>query len=157
MTIQPPLIATALLVVGSVGGALGAYLFSARFRQDWDPGSLERRVVELLSRHGGMLTQMALRILPGFPHAMVNFAGGVLGLGLAGFLTAATLGLAVKWSVYAGAIHGLVEAVEQELALDWSTGVPLVLLSLLLLLGAGARRRLLAQSPLAHRIDSQDP
>ncbi|MFP4334640.1 MAG: rhodanese [Wenzhouxiangella sp.] len=143
---QPPLIATAVLVAGSAGGALGAYLFSARFRDEWAPDGFARRIINLLSRHGGVLSQTALRILPGFPHSVINFAGGVLGLGLAGFLTATVLGLAVKWGVYAGAIHGLVAAVEDDQALDWSTGLPLGVLSLLLLAGAWARHRVLARS-----------
>ncbi|NDY97048.1 VTT domain-containing protein [Wenzhouxiangella limi] len=153
---QPPLIATAVLVAGSAGGALGGYFFSAHFREDWAPDGFARRIIELLSRHGGVLTQTALRVLPGFPHSVVNFAGGVLGLGLAGFLVATILGLAVKWGVYASAIHGLVEAVEEDQSLDWSTGLPLLLLSLLLLAGAWARGRVLARSALARGEASRD-
>lgn len=137
---QPPLVAALLLVVGSVGGALGAYQFSARLRGDWKPEGFSSRILKLLSRHGGILTQAALRILPGFPHSVVNFAGGVLGLGLAGFLAAATVGLAIKWGVYASAIHGLVEAVESEEVLDPTTVLPLIVLSGLLLVGALAKR-----------------
>jgi uncharacterized membrane protein YdjX (TVP38/TMEM64 family) len=151
---QPPLIATALLLVGSVGGALGGYLFSAYFRADWAPGGFAGRTVDLLARHGGVLTQTALRVLPGFPHSVVNFAGGVLGLGLARFLLAAVLGLAVKWGVYASAIYGLVEVVEEDQPLDWSTGLPLLMLSLLLLTGAWARSRVIGRGPSAARRDS---
>ena len=137
---QAPLISTLLLLIGSVGGAFGAYRFSSSLRGDWEPEGFSRRIVHLLSRQGGLLTQMALRILPGFPHSVVNFAGGVLGLGLTGFLAAASVGLAVKWGIYASAVHGLVEAVEAGDALDFRTLLPLLILSVLLLAGALARR-----------------
>lgn len=137
---QPPVVATGLLVLGSVAGAFGAYQFSSRLRGDWEPEGFSSRIVRLLSRQGGILTQTALRILPGFPHSVVNFAGGVLGLGMAGFLSAAIIGLAVKWGIYASAVYGLVEAVEAGEVLDFRTLLPLVVLSILLLLGALAKR-----------------
>lgn len=137
---QTPVVATVLLVIGSVAGAFGAYRFSARLRGDWEPEGLDSRVVQLLSKQGGWLTQTALRTLPGFPHSVVNFAGGVLNLGLVSFLAAATVGLTFKWGVYATAIYGLVEAVESEEALDFTTVWPLLVLSVLLLLGAAAKR-----------------
>ena len=137
---QAPLPATLLLVLGSVGGALGAYRFSARLRGDWEPEGFSSRIVKLLSRQGGVLTQTALRILPGFPHSVVNFAGGVLSLGMPGFLGAAMVGLTVKWGVYASAVSGLVEAVEAGEALDFRTLLPLIALSILLLGGALAKR-----------------
>lgn len=137
---QEPLAATLLLLVGSVGGALGAYRFSSRLRGGWEPEGFSSRIVRLLSRQGGLMTQTALRILPGFPHSVLNFAGGVLGLRLSAFLGAATVGLAVKWGVYASAVHGLVEAVEAGDALDFRTLLPLLSLSVLLLVGATAKR-----------------
>ncbi|MGY6554415.1 MAG: rhodanese [Wenzhouxiangella sp.] len=143
---QTPVVGTVLLLIGSVGGAFGAYRFSSRLRGDWEPEGFSSRIVRLLSRQGGVLTQTALRILPGFPHSVVNFAGGVLGLGLAGFLLAATIGLAIKWAVYASAVHGLVEAVEAGDALDFRTLLPLVVLSLLLMVGALAKRWVAARS-----------
>jgi len=141
---QPPLIATGLLLVGSVGGALGAYMFSARFQEVALPAGFAGRVLDLLSRHGGVLSQTALRILPGFPHSVVNFCAGILGLPVLRFIAAALLGLAVKWGVYATALYELVEAVEKERALGWSAGAPLFTLALLILLGTWARHRLAA-------------
>lgn len=143
---HPPLVSTLLLLVGSVGGALGAYRFSSRLRGDWEPQGFSSRIVRLLSRQGGILTQTALRILPGFPHSVVNFAGGVLGLSLPGFLGAAIVGLAVKWAVYSSALYGLVEAVEAGDAVDLRTLLPLVVLSALMLLGALAKRWILGRS-----------
>ena len=143
---QPPLIATALLVTGSVLGALGAYAFSRRLRGDWQPAGLAGRVVQLLERRGGVMTQTALRILPGFPHSVINFAGGLLLLPLMAFTVSAIVGLTVKWGVYATAVHGLADAVESGQAMQASTLYPLLILSALLLAGAWARARLEAQA-----------
>lgn len=138
---QPPLIATTLLLAGSLGGALGAYLFSARFREDALPEGFAGRVLALLSRHSGLLNQIVLRILPAFPHSVVNFCAGILGLPLLRFLAAAIIGLAVKWSVYATALYEMVEVVEEDRAIGLSAGASLLILGLLLLVGAWARRR----------------
>ncbi len=139
---QTPALATVLLVGGSVGGALGAYRFSAHLRGDWEPQGFSRRIVDLLAHQNGVWTQMALRVLPGFPHSVLNFAGGVLGLGLRGFVGAAIVGLSIKWAVYASAVHGLVEAVEVGAASGMHTLLPLSLLSGLLLAGVLVRRRI---------------
>lgn len=145
---QPPLIATALLVTGSVLGALGAYAISRRMAGNWQPEGLSGRIVSLLEERGDIITQTALRILPGFPHSVINFAGGLLLLPLLAFTLSALIGLTVKWAVYASAVHGLADAVESGQAVQPSTIVPLLVLSALLLLGVWAKHRL-AASPKA--------
>jgi uncharacterized membrane protein YdjX (TVP38/TMEM64 family) len=139
---QPPLVAVALLLTGSVGGALGAYAVSRRLREGWQPRGSARRVLTLLECQGGFLTQAALRVLPGFPHSVVNFAGGVLRLPLTTFVLAALAGHTVKWAVYASAVNGLVDAVTEGTAIRFSTLAPLFVLSILLLLGHVVKRRL---------------
>jgi len=139
---QPPLEATLLLVVASVLGAAGAYLFAGHLHRDWQPGAFGARVIALLASRSDLLTQIALRVLPGFPHSVVNFAGGVLRLPLAGFLVAAVIGLGVKWAVYASAVHGLTDSLEAGAAVDAQTLLPLLVLTVMLLVGAWARRRL---------------
>ncbi|MDR9440296.1 MAG: VTT domain-containing protein [Halomonas sp.] len=136
-----PLAATLMLTVGSVAGALGAYYLSSRFSDRWTPRGLTRKVMDKLERRGDFLTQCALRVLPGFPHSVVNFAAGLLRLPLATFVMAAIIGLVMKWGVYASAIYGALEAVEQEEAVSPDVILPLVALTLLLLSGAWLRRR----------------
>lgn len=136
-----PPIATLMLTLGSVAGALGAYYLSSRFSDRWTPRGLTRKVMGKLERRGDFLTQCALRVLPGFPHSVVNFAAGLLRLPLATFVMAAIIGLALKWAVYASAIYGALEAVESEQAVSPSVILPLVALTLLLLIGAWLRRR----------------
>ncbi|MGF1615263.1 MAG: VTT domain-containing protein [Gammaproteobacteria bacterium] len=139
---HPPLVSIAMLVTGSLVGALGAHRVSHRLGKRRSPGRNAKRLVELLSRRSDLLTQAALRVLPGFPHSFVNYAGGLLGLPLGTFLLAALLGLTVKWGVYATAVYGAVEAIETGNALKPQTVLPLFLLAAFLLLGASARSRM---------------
>ncbi|MFU8817645.1 MAG: VTT domain-containing protein, partial [Pseudomonadales bacterium] len=125
-----------------VAGAGGARWVAAHLRRDWQPGEFARRVVELLRSRGDLFTQIALRVLPGFPHSVVNFAGGVLHLPLPGFLLAAVIGLSVKWAVYASAAYGISDSLAAGTAMRFETLLPLVILTGLLLLGGWYRRRL---------------
>jgi uncharacterized membrane protein YdjX (TVP38/TMEM64 family) len=139
---NPPLIATVLLVVASTSGALGAYFLAGHLHRDWRPSGMSGRVVKILERHGDMLTQTAIRVLPGFPHSVINFAGGVLRLPLAGFITAAIVGLSIKWAIYASAVHGITDAVAAGSVLRLDTLAPLFILAVMVLAGAWFRRRL---------------
>lgn len=136
---HPPWLATLMLIGGSVGGALGAYVLAARFRQRVVPRGLTKRVMDVMSRRSDAFTQCAFRVLPGFPHSVINYAAGLLHLPLRTFVIAAIIGLGVKWAVYASAIHGALEAVESGDALTPDVILPLVALAALLLLGAWVR------------------
>ncbi len=138
---HPPLIAVPLLLAGSLAGAFGAYRFARSLGSDWRPGGAGDRVVELLNKQSDFLTQCALRILPGFPHSVINFAGGVLKLKLGWFLAACAVGLSIKWGVYAWAVYDVVEMIEDGEALSAHALLPLLVLTILLLAGAWARRR----------------
>jgi len=138
---QPPLVATVLLVFASVTGALGAYAVSNKLGAGWKPSGFGLRMVTLLEKRGDLFTQIALRVLPGFPHSVINFAAGVLLLPLLVFTVSAVIGLTIKWAVYASAIHGLADAVEAGSPIQASTIAPLIILSVLLLLGVWARGR----------------
>lgn len=136
---QAPLISTLLLVAASVVGALGAYAVSMRLRGDWQPKGASRKVFQLLEKRSDLMTQTALRVLPGFPHSVINFAGGVLVLPLAVFTISALIGLTIKWAVYSTALYGVADAIESGTAIQASTIAPLIVLSILLLLGTWAR------------------
>ncbi|QJQ99256.1 VTT domain-containing protein [Halomonas sp. PGE1] len=145
-----PLAATPMLIVGSVLGALGAYWLSARVGDRWTPKGLTRKIMRRLEQRSDFLTQCALRVLPGFPHSVVNYAAGLLRLPLGTFLMAAIIGLGVKWAVYASAIYGALEAVEKEEALSIGVVLPLLALTVLLLVGAWVRRRVEANGQAAN-------
>ena len=139
---QPPLLAILLLVLASVAGALGAYRVGQQLGGTWRPGTLSHRVIGLLQQQGGLLTQTALRVLPGFPHVAINFPAGFLRLPRLTFVVAAVLGLGAKWTVYVLAIHGIVDTLESGGGIAFSALAPLVALSVLLLVGTWLKNRL---------------
>lgn len=141
----PPLIAVPVLVTGSVLGALGAYGLSRRLGSDWRP-RYGAWLIDLVARRSEFFTQCALRILPGCPHWAVSYAGGILRLPLLPFTAAAILGLTVKWTVYAMAIHGVSSAAEAEGALRLEALAPLVGLTLFLFAGGLLRHRMVARA-----------
>jgi len=140
-----PWLTTVLMVVASVVGAVAAYHLADRLRGRWHQSSHQKgwagQVINLLARESGVPTQTALRILPGFPHAVVNFAGGVLRLPWTGFLFSAVVGLTIKWGIYAWAIYGVADALISGEALSATAVWPLLVLSVLLLAGVWARQR----------------
>ena len=144
---QPPLAATGVLLAGSVTGALGAYLLAKRLGSTRPLERRGRQVVDFLSARSDLVTQCALRLLPGFPHSAVNYAGGILRLPLRGFLLAALMGLGIKWAVYTSAVHSGVGALERGEVIDFRDVLPLVILAVLLLLGAWARRMIERRRP----------
>jgi len=137
-----PVLSTILLVIASTAGALGAYRFAGRLGRDWKPSGGSEKVVDVLEQRGDMLTLMAMRMLPGFPHSVINFASGLLRLPLAAFVAATVVGLTIKWGIYATAIHGIADAVEAGDAVNLGTIVPLFILVALTLLGAWFKQRL---------------
>lgn len=136
-----PAVATLLLTVGSVAGAYGAYRLSASIGERWKPGPLTLKVMGTFEKRGDLMTQSALRLLPGFPHSVINFAAGLSRLPIKTYLIAATLGLSAKWLVYSSAIYGALEAIEEENPLQLDVIMPLIILAVLLLMGAWFRRR----------------
>lgn len=139
-----PVIATLLLLSSSLSGAIGAWFVSARLGKNWEPSGFSARIVGMLEKQGGLMTQTALRVLPGFPHSVVNFAGGMLKLPLLKFILAAIIGQSIKWAVYATAVHGVVDAVESGDTVQPATVIPLIALSALLLLGTWFKHKLMA-------------
>ncbi len=145
-TTHTPPAAVAILMAGSLPGALGAYLMARRLGSRWRP----RRgawLIDLLARRGDFLTQCALRVLPGCPHWAVNYGCGLLRLPLLPYMLAALIGLSVKWSVYAAAIHAATQAASQGEAIPLDALLPLLLLAILLVLGSLLRQWALRRGP----------
>lgn len=100
-----PAIATALGVFGGTSGSVIAHgigsVLGAEARERWR----RRRgfaVVERSLDFSGILT---LRLLPAFPHSVLNYGCGIAGARLAAFIPATALGLAVKAFIYASVAH----------------------------------------------------
>jgi uncharacterized membrane protein YdjX (TVP38/TMEM64 family) len=137
---HPPWLSVCMLLAGSFSGALGAYRVGVGLGQVWHGSGVSRHIMGLLKKRSDLLTQCALRIIPGVPHALVNLAAGVLRLRLVTFVAAAILGLSVKWTVYSHTVHGMVSASQAEEAMELGALMPLVVLGVLLVLGGAAQR-----------------
>lgn len=141
-----PPVATLLMLSGSVIGAAAAYLVADYLGQPLQRRLATHRTFTLLSERSDFFTQAALRALPGFPHAIVNYTAGLLRLPWAPFLLAAMLGLSMKWAVYCWTIHGLFQRGFGGEGPGVATLLPLVLLTVFLGLGGLLSRRLKARS-----------
>lgn len=139
---NPPWLSIPLLLAASLTGALGAYHVATLLRRDWQASVTSGRIFRLLQRRSDLLTQTALRMLPGFPYSVVNYAGGALRLPLGTFMAAAAVGMSVKWTVYVGLVHEATDAVVAESPVRLTALWPLVLLAVLLLAGAWMRGRI---------------
>ena len=141
----PPALAAPAFVAGAVAGSLGAYRLArlARGRGAIAPGRLRR----LLARRGDFATLLALRIAPGVPHSAINLGAGLLGIPLGRFLAATALGLAVKGTLYAVAIHRAARLTAVEEAISWPTLAPLAGLALAALLAPRLLRRMRERRP----------
>jgi uncharacterized membrane protein YdjX (TVP38/TMEM64 family) len=133
--------AIATLLVGSLLGCAGARAVGAWLGEAVRAQYAHRRAFALLAERGDWGTQTALRLLPGFPHTVVNFGAGVLGLPLGPFLLAALVGFGVKCLLYVPAVRGLLADGEPGFSLGAATLLPLVLLALFVVLGNWAGRR----------------
>ncbi len=138
---HPPLVATALLIVGSVAGAAGAHRMARVLGADLQARIRDSGTLQVLRSRSDFLSQCALRVLPGFPHAAINLGAGLLRLPVLVFLLAAAVGLAGKWGVYAWAVHGLVERDGDVLQLRVADTLPLLVLAAFLGIGSLLARR----------------
>lgn len=136
-----PAAATAILTSGGCLGALAAYAFARRLAG----ASLERlqssRGYRIMRREGDFLVLCALRVAPGVPHSVLNYAAGVLRLPLLPFAAAAAVGFGVKAYLYSSVIHQALAAGAPAELLSPATLWPLVALAAVLLVAHGVRRR----------------
>ena len=139
--LYPPVPATLILVTGASLGGLAGYLFARKLATARLAQLRNNRLFRLLREHGDFLTLCALRVTPGFPHSIINYGAGILGLPLGRFFAAAVLGLSVKSFLLSSVIYHTLGAAEPS-ELAWRDIVlPLILLALLLLLARRILRR----------------
>jgi len=142
---HPPLVAVPILLVGCVGGAIGAYHVSSKLGQDWRP-KRGAWLITLLTDRSDFFTQTALRVLPGCPHWAVNYGSGILRLPLPTFLTAAVIGLTVKLALYCWVIYSTTNTTSVGEGIGLESLWPLLVLAVLMLIGSYARRKMQAAS-----------
>ncbi|MEX2199599.1 MAG: VTT domain-containing protein [Burkholderiales bacterium] len=136
-----PAAATLLLTSGGCAGALAAYAFARRLAG----ASLDRLHASsgyrILQREGDFLVLCALRVAPGMPHSVLNYAAGVLRLPLGPFMAAAAVGFSVKAYLYSSVIHQALAAGAPAELLAPATLWPLVALVAVLLAARALHRR----------------
>ena len=139
--LYPPVLATFILAAGGTLGGLGAYYFSEYLAEEWIKKIENSQTYRILQKQENFFTLFAMRVFPAFPHAAVNYSSGVLKVSLIQFVVAAILGIAIKSYIYARVIYDATSLSMQEL-LNISTLAPLIILSLLSLLGVFVKYKL---------------
>jgi len=142
----PPLVSTMLMLLGSVLGAAAAYAIAGYLGDSVYRRVEHHRTFRILSTRSDFFTQAALRVLPGFPHGIINYSAGLLRLPPGQFLLAAVLGLAVKWTVYCWSIHALFHQGLGGQGPGAGALLALVLLTLFLGVGSWITHRLKARA-----------
>jgi uncharacterized membrane protein YdjX (TVP38/TMEM64 family) len=131
----PPLTSTAIITTGTTLGSVSAYLFSQRLSVEWTQKIKNTRIYKLLQKEGNFLILYALRMMPGFPHSVINYSSGILKIKFINFIPAAMFGTAVKTYVYSLLIYKTTTPGTLSNSIGISTVWPLLLLSLLILAG----------------------
>ena len=139
--LYPPLQASAILTLGGSLGGLAGYFLARRMTARQLAALRRHRLFRFLENHADFLALLGLRLLPAFPHSVINYGAGVLRLPIAAFLAAAALGLGFKSFLYASVIHSAAQAELSEFARG-DTVFALLALGVLALAGGAVRRRL---------------
>lgn len=141
-TLYPPAMATFILTAGATLGGLSAYLFSAKLTEDWTIKVQASRVYRLLDKQDKFFTLLAMRIMPAFPHALINYSAGMLRIKWRFFIPATIIGISVKSYTYAQVIYNATGAVTLTELLDFSTYGPPLLISAFIITGLFIKYRL---------------
>lgn len=140
--LYPPVMATFILATGATLGGVGAYLFSKNLTQEWVERIENSHVYKLLHKQGNFVTLFALRVFPAFPHALVNYSSGILNIQLSHFIPATILGISIKSYIYSKIIYNATTAASLDELLDIYTFGPLILLSVIALIGVFIKYKL---------------
>lgn len=138
-TLYPPLESTIILATGATLGGLSAYFFSQRLASDWIHKVENSKAYRLLQENDNFFTLLALRIMPAFPHALVNYSSGILNVKLVYFLPAAFIGVGIKSYLFSSIIYQAVSAGSLYDLFDLKVLAPLIIFSLLILLVMGIK------------------
>ena len=130
-----PLTSTTIITAGTTLGAISAYLFSQRLSVEWTQKIKNTRIYKFLHKEGNFLILYALRMMPGFPHSVINYSSGILKIKFINFIPATIFGTAVKTYVYSVLIYKSTTPGSLSNSIGISTVWPLLLLSLLIFAG----------------------
>lgn len=132
--IYAPLLATIILTVGSTLGGIAAYYLSRHLGENWQQRIRQNRIFHKLEKEGDMLSLLGLRILPGFPHSVINYTAGMLRLPLWQFILTTMVGLTVKNIIYCTIIYHAVSVGTSSAQLELYDVIPLLILTLFIAL-----------------------
>ena len=134
--LYPPITSTIILAIGSTLGALGAYLFARQETLAWSDRVQHSHLFHVLEQRGDFLSLCAIRLIPAFPHSVINYGAGILRLPVGRFLASSLIGLATKSFLYCNTIYGAITAMNLSDLIRLKTLGPLLVLALLTALAA---------------------
>jgi uncharacterized membrane protein YdjX (TVP38/TMEM64 family) len=137
-----PLPATLIIVIGGVGGAIGAYFFSRSMSDEMSERIESSRFFSFLKVHGDFASLSAARTLPNFPHSVINYGAGILNIPFPSFFFSTLIGFTAKGYLYTSAIHHAMIADELSDVVKLETLLPLILLTALFIIGKLLQKRL---------------
>ena len=137
----PPLTASIILAAGATLGGVSAYFFSATLSDEWVHRVENSHIYKLLRKQDSFFALLAMRIMPAFPHGLVNYSSGILKVNLAYFVPATFIGIGLKSYVYAPVIYQAAGGASLNDLLDIATFGPLVLLSVVIVAGVIVKYR----------------
>jgi uncharacterized membrane protein YdjX (TVP38/TMEM64 family) len=130
-----PVPATMIIVAGGAGGAAAAYALARNMSKDASGQMEKSRFFGLLQKHADPASLCAARILPNFPHSVINYGAGMLKVPFAGFIASTLAGFAVKGYLYASMIRRAVTAGDLSDAFDIRTAGTLIIIAALFIAG----------------------
>jgi uncharacterized membrane protein YdjX (TVP38/TMEM64 family) len=134
--------ATFILAAGATLGGLSAYLFSAKLTEAWSVRVQGSRAYRLLEKQDQFFTLLAMRIMPAFPHALINYSSGMLRIKWLFFIPTTIIGVSIKSYAYAKVIYSTTSSGTFAELLDFSTYGPLLLISVFIITGLFIKYRL---------------
>lgn len=140
--LYPPFTSTLMLAAGTTLGAIAAYYFSASLSDDWARKAEGSRSFRILKNESGFFNLFALRVMPGFPHSIINYSAGFLKLRLAAFIASTLMASTIKSYVYSALIYRATTPGTLEQGIGIATVWPLLALSLFILLVSAVKRYL---------------
>ncbi len=141
-SLYPPLLSTFILAAGATFGGVSAYYFSRKLTDEWVHKIEKSHAYKILHQQDNFFTLFSLRVFPAFPHSFVNYSSGILQVKLSHFIPAAFLGVGIKSYIYSDVIYNATTASSMDKLLNISTFGPLILLSVVTILGVYIKYKL---------------
>jgi uncharacterized membrane protein YdjX (TVP38/TMEM64 family) len=140
--VYEPVAATLIIAIGGVAGACSAFYVVQHMTLTITHTITLSPFFRLLSRHSDFLTLSAARLLPNFPHSVINYGSGILRVSPLPFIASTVIGFTAKGYLYALAIRRAATADDVSDLISFETTIPLFILTALLIIGKMMHLRL---------------